>query len=1021
MRVRKLRAVPFSIVAAVALIGSLAGAEPDQTAWRALLDRNDLNPPVLGNGPDDVVYAFAIANNGDVLYATSTDPFRWYGWTHLDGVVDPATGTKTLGFKADPNTPPALAETTLVVRGQDKNLYCMRRQGDTWIGWHQITSDGAVGPGISIAYAFLKAHVLYTRMGGSSSKPMLAYQPLDGSYNPDGGPFTTAGTRGSIGSTLVHLLAVTVPVSARGLQLHTLKLLPEEGNEWSDKWSDVTPPNLSQFNDPTARVVDVSNVVHFAESYHFTYTTQERWTGSTTSPLTPVLHHVRFEPPAKYQEQVIDVGLAGTTPQKAALHVYRNKLVVVYKDHNYGIRLSYWDTADPRTPWIGQYDIGIATTEARPSVTVIDTGLPIPDERYLSARPQYGHDLVAAVLNSADGKPAYVNASRAAMARHLDRIGLEPVYTFDDPPSTAAAYGNDIYLVQMDRGRNYRIVPRSSIALGGAGAPAKAVTPAVPETALGLLGGGLSIDLGMGPESIPTPGPPAVVSHDGALHVFITHWDNRVYTKKTTNPRNWPSEWTEVVGPQATPEAHLQATAFKSSAAAAFNDEIHLVTVNNTGPALTAYTSGDWSTPEIMPEVPAGHYVAGSAPPDPRGGSGTLVAFDGRLHFFTRVVQKRTAAQGGGATFLLWHITSDTNGDWTGAAWADTGLETPTAPACVEFNGKLYVFACNVDGFIEFGTLAPNANGQYDWSGWTMVPGQGAGMPLKPIVKPTPNGWEFLGWQDPRQRAIIGPATAVLDGTLHVFSRDENFTLRECTTTDGVTWSGWNRTKATAETLIGSHTRDPKQLPIFTDIGFVTWRVPHAFMSDGIGKYIRGKPATELAFGEDQLKRRASWYQSEAKHRLANRDGIPAFINFNHTGRFWNGPHGRFTSRFDDEAEWFHELGHMFCGMLGIGVPTGPPSPLPDGLFAGKPELAPKVIDRPRGYTGQYTSGAQHDWIDVLIHYTSNGYQLRYWARIDAQQGYEQLQRKYDWMKAEMFQGTEFGWAGEPYKLEFQP
>ena len=75
---------------------------------------------------------------------------------------------------------------------------------------------------------------------------------------------------------------------------------------------------------------------------------------------------------------------------------------------------------------------------------------------------------------------------------------------------------------------------------------------------------------------------------------------------------------------------------------------------------------------------------------------------------------------------------------------------------------------------------------------------------------------------------------------------------------------------------------------------------------------------------------------------------------------------------------------------------------------------------RPRGFTGTYDcTTRQHDWIELLRRYFSNGEQVRQWIEDDKKNGKTAdektlLEKKYKWIEKNIFRGVEFKKDNEP-------
>ena len=208
--------------------------------------------------------------------------------------------------------------------------------------------------------------------------------------------------------------------------------------------------------------------------------------------------------------------------------------------------------------------------------------------------------------------------------------------------------------------------------------------------------------------------------------------------------------------------------------------------------------------------------------------------------------------------------------------------------------------------------------------------------------------------------------------------------------------------------------------PFYSEMGNALWALPSRFAiraGNVSGKL--GCIAEQSRMGEATYYRSGRFEAPCATRRypLVIKPGGGIFI-----------ASGAFMNRDSDSIRFWEELGHSFATLLGMG------SSLPSAGLAAEAGLGLTAMQdgwrlfqqsagnscprgrstsgRCRGYTGianNYdTDGRQHSMIYVVYYYLTNGDLLRQLVQEDLAAGDDLLDRKYDWVRDNVFGGVEY-------------
>lgn len=381
-----------------------------QIYWMSLPAFNTKISPALSAHGDGRLYVVAIAPNGDVGYTTAK--LCQDGWTAWQ-LVKPQSGSPAL--TADPYTSPVLVRLRDILyvfaRGADNNLYKTQRSGQNdWTPWQKMTSDGSVRGRISVAFTTTsgeqQAHVVFASNGEVQYRRFAA----DGS--PTGGTERwLSAQEGVIASDGSYEILALIRTNSEQM------LVQRKNPPWGDPWQWQSVATLPS-------CLDISNAVYFGGAFHVAYVMKTR-RDEIDGTYTYKLAHTRFRAGMYddgYFRVLLEYQPQGNVHPLATLAVYRNKLVAAYTDDEGYVRYAYWDTADPKTPWIGMKGVASGQSRNRPALDWFNAAA------YLSAadrlQANFGNDLFAVVRTPAADQLVVSNFSRAFLAQHMSDIGL---------------------------------------------------------------------------------------------------------------------------------------------------------------------------------------------------------------------------------------------------------------------------------------------------------------------------------------------------------------------------------------------------------------------------------------------------------------------------------------------------------------------------------------------------------------------------------------------------------------------
>ncbi len=422
----------------------------NQTQWSQLPDIDSSTSSVICGHSDGSLHAVGIAFNGLVAYTSTSMPGGWGLWQIIG--PQPTGQLDDPAFYTNPDTQPVLIQDGntlyLLVRGRNDNLYETHKTGGgNWSSWQQLTTDGPVRGRLSAALTRpagavapshineVHIHVLYR-----SVDTTVEYRR----FLISAAPWTQSGiveqwsnsVEGTIGTDGTNQLLAVIRGNDRKLLVQK-KLYP-----WDATWKHVFW--LTAEGDQ-GDFFDISSVVYLGGAFHVVYA--KKFRPDDVSPkYTHQLQHFRIPLGQQesgyfitgYDPQVTDMGgnpIAYSHPQ-TELIVYRNKLVLAYRDPWGWIRYARWDNADPFGPWIGEGIIDDSCrTKHRPALGVLDRR-PFITPNSAWADANFGHDLFAAITDITTDAILSVNFSRAIFTKDIEAQfvvynsisdGLDPV------------------------------------------------------------------------------------------------------------------------------------------------------------------------------------------------------------------------------------------------------------------------------------------------------------------------------------------------------------------------------------------------------------------------------------------------------------------------------------------------------------------------------------------------------------------------------------------------------------------
>lgn len=398
-------------------------ARPYQTAWTQLPAIDSFARPAilsLGNTVQPLshfvgrIYTVAIAHNR-----------RMYFTSRPASITDSSTGWDDWrsvgpGYRFDPYTPPVLVgdgdTIYLFARGTDNNLYESHRTlSANWSNWQQLTSNGPVRGRLSVALTrpsrTLDVHAIYTSVNN-----MVEYRQFDSSWAQVGSTEQWSNAlEGTIATDGVNEVWAVIRTNDRRL------LIEKKNSSRSASWQAVTA-RLADGNQ--GAFFDISNFVFFGEAYHIAYSLKYLC-DDVSGAYCHSLVHTRIrtgQPDEGYVRFITDYTPQGNTHPQAELIVYRNKLVMAYKDHQGWVRYAYWDSADPATPWIGMDIVAEGRTSHRPALALSNQCKDLRSPECVESN--FGNDILAVANDFTANRLWFINFSRAFFKQRLSQIGV---------------------------------------------------------------------------------------------------------------------------------------------------------------------------------------------------------------------------------------------------------------------------------------------------------------------------------------------------------------------------------------------------------------------------------------------------------------------------------------------------------------------------------------------------------------------------------------------------------------------
>ncbi len=197
--------------------------------------------------------------------------------------------------------------------------------------------------------------------------------------------------------------------------------------------------------------------------------------------------------------------------------------------------------------------------------------------------------------------------------------------------------------------------------------------------------------------------------------------------------------------------------------------------------------------------------------------------------------------------------------------------------------------------------------------------------------------------------------------------------------------------------------------PVFTEVGFALWMFPDEFVDGIYPSFVRWFCETER------------WNQDRGgcvePYRLA------VFLKLRGGLFNWR---GAWINTSSDYLGVWEEAGHYLAPALGFGTTVTPETTASErsgiqlgvlragrDIFAQEKWSSCKAV-RPRcpgftGHAGNYdTTGVEHSFIYAVYYYISKPELMREFIAADLAAGDDLLQRKYNWIKNNIFKGVEF-------------
>jgi|GEM_PF-1514806 len=392
--------------------GRLA-CEPDFASWNQMVGIETEVQPAIAGYTDSFrrLYMTVVGPEGSVHFSKTGFSGNWSLW-------QPVAEASAPGFATD--TAPILVENEdvlyLLARGNDNNLYrSFKDLNNDWSAWQPITSHGRIDGRFSVTLTrsmtspgVLEAHILYTSPGPGVEYLQTANWIQQGNPQQWGG--AEEGTIGSDGQDQVWV----------AIQAGNQLLIERAGRIDGWNFQPVTTRSASA-------ILDVSSVVFFNNAYHVAYS-QRKLIDDVSLDYATELRHIRIRPddPGDFYQRLITASPAqdGYYPQ-SELTVYRNKLIMAYKDSDGWVRYVRWDNADSTTPWTGGDIVSCGRTSHRPVIAEQDFRIPVVKSDTNSwafySNDNFGHDLFVATTDSNSRTIEFINFSRSIFKKEMDR------------------------------------------------------------------------------------------------------------------------------------------------------------------------------------------------------------------------------------------------------------------------------------------------------------------------------------------------------------------------------------------------------------------------------------------------------------------------------------------------------------------------------------------------------------------------------------------------------------------------
>ncbi len=380
--------------------------------WTPLIGVQSTAGPAMATlrssaGLDVMAIAAAVARDGFTYYTEIDSPGEWTPWT-------PVAGDLVTRFATD-SSPVLLEEGARVhifARGADDSLRrSVKDASHAFTPWSSSIAAGKVRGRISAALSRATAsgspeiHVVYAS-GSGVEYARFAGSALQSTKRWEGIGEGVLGTDGK----------EEVWVALKGSNRLFVERAAREGG-----WS-FAPVTSRLYEGPQGRLLDVSNVVYFMGAFHVACL-EKFLSDDVTGSYTIALAHHRFvsgEADDGFVRFIATFAGAGAESPRAALAIYRNKLLVAYRDEAESVQSARWDNTDPSMPWVGKESVACGRTPQRPALAVLNLRprLRAADGDYAAAN--FGHDLLAAVTGSSNQIHA-INFSRAVLKEEIDR------------------------------------------------------------------------------------------------------------------------------------------------------------------------------------------------------------------------------------------------------------------------------------------------------------------------------------------------------------------------------------------------------------------------------------------------------------------------------------------------------------------------------------------------------------------------------------------------------------------------